>query len=594
MAELRVYNHRVIGHFYFVGREKSRAKIRWAAKERMRLALFALLIFAAADVSLFSAPSSNVALKAPENCTVIGAGRLATIDGSVITSHSDCCSECRVHVVPARTFAKGETAPVYWGMVYFGPKDERAGKPLGDYGQIIGRIPQVEKTYAYFHTGYSQMNEHQLAIGESTCTQKPELDVAWVEGVTSQIMTVEQAQVFALERCRTAREAVKLIGSLLEKYGFLPSADGSEALCIADPQELWTMEMFSVGPAWNPASGKPGAIWAARRVPDDQVVAYSNYVRIREIDIKKTDFLASPNFMSEAVARGWYDPKSGKPFVWQEAYAPPITETSLARLWLIYSTLAPSLKDWPRRTLNGPALPGTMASQEIEGAAFYPFAVKPEKKIGVRDIIAFQRSTFEGTIYDMTLDPGWFLPGPDGKMVKSPLASPFASPDLSRLLRLTFHRPVAREGYGMVAQLRGWLPDAIGGIYWLYLDNPFVSTYVPIYSGTRDVSSYYKNYDIRTFSEDSARWQIDFVEKLLLLKFRDTVRDLQAVRDPLEEEFFARQKEVEDKAAALLTDDPAAAAEFLTKLAIERMDRVVHLYKDLRNRLIAEYSGDIY
>jgi dipeptidase len=541
-----------------------------------------------------SSASRTTAPKPPENCTVIGAGRLATVDGSVITSHSDSCSECRVQVVPARTFAKGDTAPVHWGMVYFGPKDDRAGKTLGDYGKVIGRIPQVEKTYAYFHTGYSQMNEHQLAIGESTCSQKQELDVAWVEGVTGQIMTVEQAQVFALERCRTAREAVRTIGSLVEKYGFLPSCDGSEALCIADPKELWTMEIFSVGAGWEPSSGKPGAIWAARRVPDDQVVVYSNFVRIREIDLKNPDFLASPNYQSEAVARGWYDPKSGRPFIWQEAYAPPITEGSLNRLWLVYSTLAPSLKAWPRRTLNGPAHPGTMSSQEIEGAAFYPFSVKPEKKIGVRDVIAFQRSVFEGTVYDMTLDPGWFLPGPEGRMVKSPLASPFASTDLLRLLRVAFHRPIPRQGYGMVAQVRSWLPDAVGGVYWLYLDNPYVSAYVPIYAGVRDVSPYYKTYDIRAFSEDSARWQVDFVEKLLQLRFQDAVKDLRAVRDPLEDEFFSGQKAVEDKALGLLASDPAAAAEYLTKLTVERMDRIVRMFKDLRNRLLTNYSGDGY
>jgi len=95
-------------------------------------------------------------------------------------------------------------------MVYFGKDDDRGCLPLGDYGKVIGHIPQVEKTFTYFHTGYSQMNEHQLAIGESTCSQKPALDVAFVEGVTKQIMAIEQAQVFALERCRTAREALKL------------------------------------------------------------------------------------------------------------------------------------------------------------------------------------------------------------------------------------------------------------------------------------------------------------------------------------------------------------------------------------------------
>ena len=287
-----------------------------------------------------------------ESCTVIGAGRLATVDGSVITSHTDCCSECRIQVIPGRTYPKGAQAPVHWGMVYFGAEDDRHALPLGEFGRVIGHIPQVERTFTYFHTGYSQMNEHQLAIGESTCSQRAELDVAWIEGLTRQIMTIEQAQVFALQRCSTAREAVKLIGSLVEKYGFLPSCGGSEALCIADPRELWTMEICSVGPEWTPESGKPGAIWVARRVPDDHVVVIANYFRIREFDLRSPDTLASPNVIKEAVDRGWYDPKSGRPFVWQEAYAPAIMEGNLSRMWLVTSTLAPSLKAWPKRALD--------------------------------------------------------------------------------------------------------------------------------------------------------------------------------------------------------------------------------------------------
>ena len=140
----------------------------------------------------------------PEGCTVIGVGRLASADGSVMTSHTDCCSECRIQVIPGRTHPKGATAPVHWGMVYFGAGDDRRALPLGDFGKTIGQIPQVERTFTYFHTGYSQMNERQLAIGESTCSERAELDVPYVEGLTRQIMTVEQAQVFALERCAGA------------------------------------------------------------------------------------------------------------------------------------------------------------------------------------------------------------------------------------------------------------------------------------------------------------------------------------------------------------------------------------------------------
>jgi dipeptidase len=528
----------------------------------------------------------------PEGCTVIGAGRLATVDGSVITSHTDCCSECRIQVIPARTYAKGAMAPVHWGMVYFGAEDDRHALPLGDFGKVIGEIPQVERTYAYFHTGYSQMNEKQLAIGESTCSQRAELDVAFVEGITRQIMTVEQAQVFALERCAAARDAVKLIGALVEKYGFLPSCGGSEALCIADPRELWTMEICSVGPEWTPESGKPGAIWAARRVPDGHVVVIANYFRIRELDPRSPDTLVSANYMKEAVDRGWYDPKSGTPFVWQEAYAPPVREGNLSRMWLVTSTLAPSLKAWPKRALADAAGPGTLYAQPFEGAAFYPWSFKPDKKISVRDVVAFQRSTFENTIYDMTWDPAWLVPAGGGRLDKSPMASPFISPDLEKVLRIRHHRTIATQGYGMVAQLRSWLPDAVGGVYWFYVDNPFVSPYVPVYAGVTDVSPFYKTYDFREFSEDSARWAVDFVEKLMLLRWQAAAKDLWAARNPVEDAFFAEQAGIDAKAAAFLKTDPAAGARYLTDLTVSRMERLVDLYRKLRRTLLSKYTGD--
>ena len=527
-----------------------------------------------------------------EACTVIGVGRLATVDGSVITSHTDCCSECRIQVIPGRTYPKGAKAPVYWGMVYFGAEDDRHALPLGDFGKVIGEIPQVERTFTYFHTGYSQMNEKQLAIGESTCSERAELDVPYVEGITRQIMTIEQAQVFALERCTTAREAIKLVGALVEKYGFLPSCGGSESLCVADPRELWTMEICAVGPEWTPESGKPGAIWAARRVPDDHVTVIANYFRIREIDAKSPDFMVSPNYMKEAVDRGWYDPKGGKPFIWQEAYAPPIMEGNLSRMWLITSTLAPSLKAWPKRALNDAAGPRTLYAQEFEGAAFYPYSFKPEKKVSVADVIAFQRSAFENTIYDMTWDPAWMVPGGGGRMEKSPMASPYVSPDMEKVLGVRHHRTIAGQGYGMVAQLRSWLPDAVGGIYWFYCDNPMVGPYVPIYAGVTDVSPLYKTYDFREFSEDSARWAYDVIEKLALLRWQPALKDVQAARRPVEDGFFAEQASVDAKAAEMIKSDPAGAAKYLTDLTIARMEKLVALYRGLRKTLLSKYTGD--
>jgi dipeptidase len=406
-------------------------------------------------------------------------------------------------------------------------------------------------------------------------------------------MTIEQAQVFALQRCSTAREAVRLIGSLMETYGFLPSCGGSEALCIADPNELWVMEIFSVGPKWRPESGKPGAIWAARRVPDDHVVVIANHVRFREINPKDPDVLVSPNYMQEAIDRGWYDPGEGRPFIWQDAYSPLIREGSLSRMWLIYSTIAPSFKAWPKRNLSDPAGPGTLYAQPIEGAGFYPFSVKPEKKLSFQDVIAFQRSVFEDTIYDMTWDPAWMVPGAGGRSEKSPMATPFLPGEMERVLRIRHHRTIATQGYGMVAQLRSWLPDGAGGIYWFYVDNPYVSAYVPVYAGVTDVSPFYKTYDYNEFSEDSARWAVDFVEKLMLLRWQLAVKDLREARDPLEDSFFSQQAQVDEKATELFRKEPAQAAKYLTDLTISRMEKIVQLFRDLRNKLLTKYTGDI-
>jgi dipeptidase len=179
------------------------------------------------------------------------------------------------------------------------------------------------------------------------------------------------------------------------------------------------MEICSVGTDWTPESGKPGAIWAARRIPDDHAVVIANSFRIRELDLKSPEVLASPNVVREAIDRGWYNPKSGQPFIWQEVYAPPVMEGNLSRIWLVTSRLAPSLKPWPKRSLDDPAGPRTLYAQPLEGAAFYPFSFRPEMKVSVRDIMSFQRSAFEDTIYDMTRDPAWLVPAGSGRREKS-------------------------------------------------------------------------------------------------------------------------------------------------------------------------------
>lgn len=522
---------------------------------------------------------------AQDACTDIVVGKKASVDGSVITSHTGCCHDCRVYVVPAQTFKKGEMAPVYFRWC-------DAKRPCGDLGQALGYIPQVEKTYAYFHSGYPHMNEHQLAIGETTTFQKKELEVEIGQG--KQIMSIEMATVFALQRCKTARGAVKLITSLVEEYGFLPSAGpNSETLCIADPEEAWALEVFSVGKDWTPESGKLGALWAAQRVPDDHATIVPNWSVIKEIDLSQPDyFMASENYKQVAIDHGWYDPKSGKPFIWQEAYTPIPKEWAINRLWVFYSTVAPHLKEWPDKKLTSPFKGYDAYHQDIEPISIYPFSVKPEKKLSVQDVIAFQREVFEGTIYDMTADVDWLIPDGKGGFKKSPLTNPFPRKDMRELLDITWRRMISMGGYGMVAQLRSWLPDPVGGVYWYYVDNQYISTYVPIYAGVQKISPYYKTYNPDKFSEDSIKWVIDFVDNLLHLKWQEAIKDLRAVRDPLEAGFFENQASIDAQALELYKKDPRKAQQFLTDYTLSNMEKIVKMYKKLRNLLISKYTNN--
>jgi len=523
-----------------------------------------------------------------EGCTVIAVGKKASADGSLILSHTDAGPDSRVYVVPAAKHKAGEAAPVYWGIT-------ETGRPLRDNGDVLGTIPQVSETYAYIHSAYPHINEFQLAIAESTINQRPELVTSRETG--KQIMTVEQAEVFALQRCKKARVAVQLIGSLMETYGFLPSSgDGGEDLVIGDPDEAWVMEIFGVGPGWTRESGKPGAIWAAQRIGDDQALMIPNWSIIKEINPNdKANFIVSTNYLQEAIDRGWYNPASGKPFIWQDIYAPLPVEFATSRFWLFYSTFMPHLAEWPNRKLDkNPFKTISPYYQYVEPLSLYPFSATPEKKISVHDIIAFQRSVYAGTIYDMTAQPQWLVADDKGGFKLSPLATPFPGSDLRALLKLSYRRMVARHRghYGMVCQLRSWLPDAIGGLYWVYQDNPYISPYVPIYAGCSDTSPSYQNYDPEKYSDASARWTIDFVDNLCNLRFQDASQEVLAKRQPFEDKIFADQEKVEKEALRLYTVNPKKAKAYLTAYCREVMEKVPPLYIEIRNRLITKFTNN--
>jgi dipeptidase len=517
-------------------------------------------------------------------CTIIVAGKKATTDGSVIVSHTDCGDDCRIRVVPGEKFKDGEMAPVYWGI-------QRIDLPLGDNGEIIGYIPQVKETYSYFHSAYSHMNEHQLAIGESTTSQRQEVKFKREDG--KQIMTVEQAQIFALQRCKTAKEALKLITHLMETYGFLPSCVGeSETLAIADTEEVWILEIYSVGGDWDPKSGKKGAIWTAKRVPDENALIVPNWSIIKSIDTTQNDCMASANYMSFAIEKGWYTLGNGK-FNWQKTYSPIPREWATSRFWLFYSTVSPNLKEWPNRKLNSVYDTQNPYIQYVEDLDLYPFSAKVEKKLSVQDIMEFQRSTFTGTIYDMSEDPDWYTTGRDGKIQKSPLATPFPRRDMQHLLDITRRRNIAMGSYGMIAQLRGWMPDEIGGIYWVYQDNQVAAPYVPIYAGVQKIHESYNNYDPDKYNENSARWVYDFVDNLLYLKWQEAYfNDLKPMRDSLENAMLLDMQDLEKRMLTLYKSNPKKVNKELTEYTKMQMLNMMDAWRELRNTLLVKYTNN--
>ncbi|MDP7288017.1 MAG: C69 family dipeptidase [Phycisphaerae bacterium] len=495
-------------------------------------------------------------------CTVIVVGPSASSDGSTINSQTaDGMFDSNITFVPAADFPDGAMADVYLGITGQSTKPPKK----------IGRIPQVRRTYAYFHVGYPFMNEHQLTLAESTLAQHGKLQDA--RG-SKAIMTIEQLQVFALQRTKTARGAIRLMGALAEKYGFLGSYQRQgESLSVADGKECWVFEMFGVGAGWSPTSGKPGCVWAARRIPDDHVFCMANLSRIREIDLGKPDeFMASKGYKQLAVDNRWYDPKSGKPFIWQEAYTPRKGGWSLKspfvrnRLYMFHKMLAPS-RDWP----------------VTRNIADYPFSIKPDKKVSVRDVIAVMRSTFKGTPLDVEAHPNW---------KGSRLATPYPSAKLQRKFKVRFVRPIAVQdcSHGFVAQSRPWLPDSIGGAGWFYLDNPHTSCFAPIYAGTTSFPKSWRTYDRRKSSRESARWAFDKIDNMTANRYQDNIRELMKVRTPLENEFFARKKTVEAAALEAHKRSPAQAAKILTDFTNASMRQAEKTYWDLIDTLTAKYE----
>ena len=484
-----------------------------------------LFLFLALSFSLQAQTFCNDEYDHALECTSVTVGLLASADGSVMTSHSDDSHRTRTNimVVPAQDHSVGTMKMLY--------KRQSAKNEFGKMQKYefvpTGEIPEVLHTYQYFNSAYPCLNEKQLAIGESTFSGRAELqsDNGFID-CTCLCMLL-------MERCSTARQAIQMADELLMKYGW---NDVGECLTIADKNEVWHLEIV------GPGKGKKGAVWAAQRVPNEHISVNANASTIREINLKdKDNFMASANVFSVAEENGWYDSKQ-EVFRFAYAYAPE-SRAMLAcrrREWRVFDLLAPSLKLDPN-------------------SENYPFSVKPDSLVKLSDMVKVFKDYYEGTEYDMRKN--LTVTDKEGKTVMSPLANPFMKADELKLLKINggWHwrgeRAIAVHFtvYATILQCRKNLPDEIGGVCWLALDNAASSIYVPFYNSITHFPKEYETCGRETgFSKDAAWWRFNRLGTIAAKRWGDMAPVVLGVWEPMQKEFFDQQSTIEDQAHQLL------------------------------------------
>jgi dipeptidase len=424
-------------------------------------------------------------------------------------------------------------------------------------GEVYGKIPEVAHTYAVVQ----MMNEHQLVIGETTFTGREEL--VNPEGMLSYWDLI----FFALQRARTAREAIAVMTDLVAEYGY---RSGGESFSIADPNEVWIMEMIGPGP------GGDGAQWVALRVPDGHICAHANKARIGEFP--SSDFkncLHSENVVDFAIDKGYYDPASGEPFRFCDAYC-PATPRNLkfceARVWSIFRRAAPSQDFSPDY------------HRAVVGAEPYPLWIRPDERLSVADVFALMRDHYEGTEYDLSV-------GVD--------AGPYGCPYRWRPLDWTvdsvayaWERAISTQqtGFSFVSQSRSWLPHAVGGVLWYGVDDTYTTCYFPLYCSINALPESYTVGELDRFSWESAWWVFNLVANFACLKYSYMIEDIQMVQQDLEGSFLKMQPVVEKTAAELYATDPKLTVEYLTGYSCSQGEAVASRWRELGESLITKYN----
>lgn len=479
-------------------------------------------------------------------CSNLIVGKKASVDGSVMVSYNADDYGMFGHLChyPAGTHPKGSMRQIYdW-----------------DSGVYHGEIEEAPVTYNVI----GNINEFQLSIGETTYGGREEM----VD--STGILDYGSLIYVTLQRAKTAREAISVMTSLVEKYGY--NSEG-ETFSICDPNEAWIMEMQGTG------AGSKGVVWVALRIPDNAICAHANQSRIGKFNMKdKKNVLYSKNVISYARKMGWFNGKDSE-FSWKNTYAFPDFSGRRfcdARVWSFFNHYADGFDRY---------LPWALGKDK--DAEDMPLWIVPNRKLSVADVENGMRDHYEGTalaldttsigggIYEMPYRPTPLTFTVDGKQYFN-------------------ERPISTQqtAFTFVSQLRSWLPREIGGVLWFGNDDANMVAYTPVYCGNTVQPACYntKGADAVTFSSDNAFWLCNMVSNMVYPRYSQLFPELKAVRDSLETSYFANQTSIEKQAADLYQTDKAAALKLLNNYSNAKADEMLANWKRLATRIIVKYN----
>ena len=482
-------------------------------------------------------------------CTNLIAGKKATIDGSTMITYA------------------ADSHTLFGFLDFYPAADHKPGDVRKiidwDTGKYLGDIPEVAHTYKVV----GNINEHQVTVAESTWGGRHEC-----EDTTGRIDYGSLIYI-ALQRSKTAREALKVMTDLVAQYGYCSEG---ESFSVGDSNEVWVLEMIGKG------GKEKGAVWVAIRIPDDCISGHANQARIHKIPFKdKENCMYSKDVVSFARKMGWFNGKD-EDFDFSNTYCPADYGTLRgcdARAWSFFNRYKAGMDRYL------PYLEGK------KGAEIMPLYVKPDKLVSVRDMQNMMRDHFEGTPYDMTQDPG----------AKNYFNVPYRyRPMEFKVDSVTYshERAIATQQTGFVfcTQMRSWLPDAIGGIIWFGVDDANTAVFVPMYCCINEVPDSYREGkgDLYTFDFDAAFWVNNLIANQCYHRYSQMIPDVRRVQQGIEDAFQAQQPQVEAKAAAIYKNNPADAIEFLTNYSVNSAQDATHKYQELAKYLFVKFlDGNI-